>query len=107
MPCPSGRFTADAFRTAMENFELWKAAFCPYGAPLGELVVGTLIYGAFALQLFIRTGSVILPFILMMILGATVLGQMLGVIGAFAGIVILVVPPLIATAMVYLMDSRT
>lgn len=105
MACPSGtRYTSDLFQTAMENLDLWEAGFCAYGTPMGELVVGTVLYSAIGLNIFIRTGSLIIPFVLMLILGGTVFAQMLAVINTLAGLVILVVAPIILTAVVFMLD---
>lgn len=105
MACPEGaRFTAQAFRTAVENFDLWDAGFCGYATPLGELTVGTLFYGAVSLNIFLRTGSLIIPFILVLILGGVVLAQVYAVINSFAGLLIVVAAPIIATTLVYAVD---
>lgn len=108
MACPKGgRFTSEMFQTAMENFDLWEGLYCMYGTPMGELLVGTLVYSAFGLNIFLRTGSLIIPFVLLMILGGTILSQMLGIIGAFAGLIILIVAPLVLTGLVFMLDRRT
>lgn len=105
MACPDGaRFTAEAFDAAMQNFSLWDAGFCAYATPLGELVVGTVVYVAVGLNIFIRTGSLIIPFVLMLLLGGTIFAQMLAVINSFAALIILVVAPVVVTALVFLLD---
>lgn len=102
MACPeAARFNTTMFQTAIENLDLWEAGYCAYGTPMGELTVGTLVYAGFGLNIYIRTGSVILPMILMIILGGTILAQMFAVISAFAGLIILTGAPLIITAFVY------
>ena len=105
MPCPvNGRFTTQLFQQAMNNLDLWQAAYCSFAAPLGELVVGSIIYGGFSLNIFIRTGSLILPLILALIFGGTVLGQTFGIINSIVGILVLVVAPLLITAIIYMVD---
>lgn len=107
MSCPDGaRYSTEAFQDAMASLELWEAMSCTYGTALGMNVVGTLIYGAFALNIFIRTGSTIIPFILVLILGGAVIGQMVGVVSTFAGLLVLVVAPLTITALIFLLDQR-
>lgn len=107
MACPSGsRFTAEMFQTAFENFELWDAMFCGYAGPLGEVLVGTIIYSAFALNIFLRTDSVMIPFVLAMILGGTILAQMFAIINAFVGLIILIAAPLVISALVFSVDRR-
>lgn len=106
MACPEGaRFTAEAFRTAVENFEIWDAMLCGYATPLGELAVGTIFYAAVSLNIFIRTGSLIIPSILVLILGSVVLAQMFAVINSFAGFLIVLTAPIIATALTYAIDQ--
>lgn len=105
MACPTGvRFTAQMFETAIENLDLWQAGFCGYGTPLGELVVGSVLYGGIALNIFIRTGSLIIPFVLFLILGGTIAAQMFAIISTFGGLVIMLVAPAIVTIMVYMWD---
>jgi len=107
MPCPvDGRFTAALFKEAVRNFDLWQAGFCAYGAPLGELVVGTIFYTAVSINIFLRTGSLIIPFVLFMILGGIVGGQMLGVINTVAGLIILMSAPVVVTAIVVMLSRR-
>lgn len=107
MACPvDGRFTADLFQTAMKNLDLWEAFFCAYGSPMGEIVVGSILYAGIGLNIFIRTGSALIPFVLMLLLGGTILAQMFAVISSIAGIIILVVAPLIVTGIVFAMDRR-
>lgn len=107
MPCPSGdRYTAEMFQTAMNDFDLWEAMFCIFATSMGEAVVGTLVYSAFGLAIFARTGSLIIPFVLLLILGGTILSQMLGIIGSFAGLIILVVAPLLVTGLIVMVDRR-
>jgi len=104
MPCGSGRWVPDSFGAAMEAFDLWEALFCAYGAPLGELVVGSILYAGVGLNIFIRTGSVMIPFVLALVLGGTVLAQVFAIINTFVGIIILVTAPLIISMWVYRLD---
>lgn len=105
MACPDGsRFNASQFDAAMQNLSLWDAGYCAYAVPMGEAVVGTLFYGAVSLGIFIRTGSLAIPSILFLILGATLIGQMLAVISPLVGLIVLVNAPLLATALVWNLD---
>jgi len=107
MACPEGaRYSTDMFMEAMETMSLWEALACPYGTSLGMAVVGTIVYSAFALNIFVRTGSVIIPTILVLILGGAIVGQMVGVISTFVGILVLVVAPLTVSALIFLLDQR-
>lgn len=106
MSCPTGRFSADLFNTAIQNFDLWRAGFCAYGAPLGELVVGSVVYAAFGLNIFIRTGSLIIPFVLALILGGTIFAQTFAIVNQIAGMVILIVAPVAVSTIVFMLDRR-
>lgn len=107
MACPvDGRYTVDLFQSAMENLDLWEAMFCAFGAPLGEAVVGSVLYAAIGLNIFIRTGSAIIPFILALLLGGTILAQMFAIISSFAAIIILIVAPLVVTGLIFTLDRR-
>lgn len=106
MVCPTGRFSAELFNQAVSNFELWDAVICSYAAPTSLLLVGTVIYAGIGLNIFLRQESVIIPFVLALILGGTVLGQTFGVISSFVALIILIVPPLIISALVFAVDRR-
>jgi hypothetical protein len=107
MACPSGsRFTG--FFDAMSGgaMDLWNATFCTYAAPAGELTVGLLFYAAVSLAIFIRTGSPMIPFALVMLLGGTILAQMVGIVSTFAAILVLVSAPLIVAVFIFKVDRR-
>lgn len=106
MACPSGRFGPDLFEAAFSNFDLWEAMICPFAGPTSMLIVGTILYSGVGLNIFLRQGSVIVPFILALILGGTILGQTIGVISSFAALLILIVPPLIVSALIFAVDRR-
>lgn len=106
MACPDGRFTAELFNQAMSNFEIWDAAICPYAGPTSILLVGTVLYSGIGLNIFIRQGSMIIPFVLALVLGGTVIGQTIGVISSFAALIILIVPPLIISGLIFAVDRR-
>lgn len=105
MSCPSGqRYTVEAFQKAFENLDLWGALYCSYATPLTQAVVGTLFYGAVSLAIFIRTGSIGMPAVLFIILGATILAQMMAVVTPFVALIVLVGAPLAATAIIWNID---
>jgi len=107
MSCPDGaRYSTEMFQTAMENLELWEPFTCTYGTALGMAVLGTILYSGFALNIFVRTGSPVIPTILVLILGGTVIGQMVGVVSTFAGLLVLVVAPLTISAFIFVLDQR-
>jgi hypothetical protein len=105
MACPDvGRYSTDALVATLENLDLWEALYCPYGAALGELTVGSVVYAGFALNIYIRTGSIMIPLILVLSLGGTVLAQVYAVISVFVGLIILIEGPLVISGLVFLID---
>lgn len=107
MPCPEGtRFGADMFQNSMQNFDLWEAFVCSYGTPLGQFVVGTLLYSAIGLNIYIRTESAIIPFVLALLLGGTILAQMFSIISTFVGFIVLIVAPMLLGGLVFMLDRR-
>lgn len=104
MACPSSGPRYTEALDAISNFQLWDAVFCTYAVPAGAEVVGLLFYGAISLGIFIKTGSVIIPFILILILGGTVLAQMMAVISSFAAIIVLLGAPIVITLLVIKLD---
>lgn len=106
MACPSGPYRTDAAFEAIGSLDLWEAGFCTYGVPMGEMVVGLLFYGAVGLTLFIRTGSPMIPFVLVLILGGTILAQMASVVSSFAAVLVLLAAPIVLSLLVYQLDRR-
>lgn len=105
MSCPSGeRFTVEAFQRAFESLDLWQALYCTYAVPIPAAVVGSLFYGAVSLAIFIRTGSIGIPAVLFIILGGTILAEMMAVVTPFVALVVLVSAPLAATAIIWSID---
>lgn len=64
---------AKDFGDYLVNFEFIKAPTCTYSDPAGLLVVGLLVFGAIALTSYIETGTVIIPFVLLLTTGGAVL----------------------------------
>lgn len=71
------------------NFEFIKALTCTYANAAGLLVAGTMVYGGVSLSIYIRTGSVIIPFVLLLTVGGAVLTQVAGVATAMATLLLL------------------
>lgn len=57
------------------NFQFIKAFTCTYFTTAGMLVTGLFVYGAIGISIYIRTGSVVLPAILTLLVGGAVIGQ--------------------------------
>ena len=103
MPCPSGgKFTG--FEAAFNSLDIWRATYCMYATPMSEAVVGTLFYGAVSLAIFIKTESIGIPAILFIILGGTILAQMLAVVTPFVALIVLLGAPIAATGIIWTLD---
>lgn len=57
------------------EFEFIKAGICTYADSAGVLVVGALVYGAISMRIYIRTGSFVIPFVLLLTTGGAVMTQ--------------------------------
>jgi len=64
------------FMDYMLNFEFWEAITCQYANPLGFYVVGLMVYSGVALPIYIRTNSVRIPAVLLLIVGGLVTPQL-------------------------------
>jgi len=65
--------------TYLTDFEFIKAFTCTFANSVGLLVAGTLVYGGIGLFTYVRTGSIIVPFVLLVLVGGAVLSQVAGV----------------------------
>ncbi len=75
----------------LTNWEFMKAVTCTYANAAGYLVTGLLVYGAVSLSIYIRTGSVIIPFVLLLTTGGAVMQVVAGPATAIATILLLCV----------------
>lgn len=57
------------------NFEIIKAFSCTYANVVGMLVLGLVVYTAVALSIYIRTGSAVIPFVLLLVTGGATMSQ--------------------------------
>lgn len=71
------------------NFEFIKAMTCTYASSVGFLVMGLLVYGAVGMSIYIRTGSVVIPFVLLLLTGGAVTTQLAGVAMGIVTLVLL------------------
>lgn len=83
--CQSGTTFAEYLR----SFEFIKAFTCSYFDAAGVLTVGLMVYGAIALSIYIRTGSIIIPVVLLLLTGGAVMTQIAGVGIAIATVALL------------------
>lgn len=73
------------------NFEFIKAFSCTYFNSAGMLVTGLLVYGGISLSIYIRTDSVLIPTVLMLITGGAVLSQVAAPAIRVAGLLLVTV----------------
>lgn len=55
------------------DFQFIEAITCTYADPAGMLVLGMVVYGAIGLSVYIRTGSPVIPAILLFLTGGAVI----------------------------------
>jgi len=94
----------EAFPEYIRNWQFVKAFTCQYANVTGFTVLGLVVWGAVSSYTFVRTGSFLLPFGLLLMIGGAALSQMASVALPIAVILILVVPSA-ATAYLYLRYS--
>jgi len=73
------------------NFEFIKAFSCTYFNSAGMLVTGLFVYGGISLSIYIRTDSVLIPTVLMLITGGAVLSQVAAPAIRVAGLLLVTV----------------
>lgn len=77
------------FNDHLTNFEFIKAVTCLYADTAGFFVVGMLVYGAVGLSIYIRTGSVMIPAILLLLTGGAIIPQIASPGVALAAIIVM------------------
>lgn len=75
----------------ISNFEFIKAFSCPYFTTAGMLVTGVFVYGAISSVIYLRTDSVMIPFVLLLLTGGAVTTQLAGPAMAIATVLLLTV----------------
>lgn len=93
------------FAENIENFEFVEAFVCQYGNTTGFTVLALFVWSAVSSSIYIRTGSFLLPFGLLLMVGGAALSQMASVAAPFAVLLILVVPSAV-TVYLYITYSR-
>ncbi len=73
------------------DFQFMKAVTCTYANAAGYLVTGFLVYSAVSLSIYIRTGSVVIPFVLLLTTGGAVMSVVAPPMTTAATIVLLCV----------------
>lgn len=72
------------------NGQFFDAIFCPFGDALGGVVFALIFFGAIGLALYIFSGSLVMPLVLTLILGAVVVSQLPSLAAQLVGAVVLV-----------------
>lgn len=76
---------------ALRNYAFGDAFVCPYWDTVGQLATGLLVWGGISLAIYIKTGSIIIPYILLLLLGGVVLQQVASVAVTISGVIVLAV----------------
>jgi len=71
------------------DWEFMKAITCTYANVAGYFVVGLMVYGAVGISVYLRTGSAVIPTVLLLLTGGAVMS--------------VVAPPMVAIATVLLL----
>lgn len=87
------------------EFEFVEAISCTYAGVTGFGVLALIVYTAVGGSIYIRTGSAILPFGILMIAGGVILTQMAPIATQFAVLLLLVLPAGIISYL-YIRHSR-
>lgn len=72
------------------DFEFIKAFACTFADSVGLLTTGLLFYGGISLAIYIRTGTPVIPLILLLLIGGAVMSQVASVGVAIASVLLLV-----------------
>lgn len=83
------------------QFEFIKAFTCTYANPIGFLAFGMLTYSAISFSIYIRTDSVMIPFVLLLLIGGVVMTQVAAPAVGVATILLLVMGAGVLTILYY------
>jgi len=86
--CDAGKDFGDY----MTNFEYIKAPVCAYADTTGFFTLAAFVYGAVLASIYIRTDSLVIPTVLIVIVGGAVVPQLPGPAIPFAVLLLLIVP---------------
>jgi hypothetical protein len=76
------------FGDYLKDFNFWDAIACQYADPVGFYVFGLLVYTGVALPIYIRTNSMTIPAVLLLIVGGVVTPQVAGVATPFTTLIV-------------------
>lgn len=78
----------------IRNGQFMDAIICPYADQMGMMVFAMLVYGAISTSLYIYTGSIIIPLVLAILIGAIVMIELPAIaanIAVLAAVVVIAV----------------
>lgn len=88
----------------IDNMLAWRffeAATCVYANPIGFLLVGMIAYGAVSVPIYLRTNSVVIPTVLLLLTGGVVMSQVAAPVTALATITLLMTGAGVLTYLYY------
>lgn len=94
-----------SFQEYIFDAEFVQAFTCQYADTSGFLVLGLFVWTAVSSSIYIRTGSFLIPFGMLLMIGGAVLSQMASVAIPVAVLLILIIPGT-ATGILYVRYSR-
>lgn len=74
----------------LTNFEFIKAFTCTFANSMGLFVFGTLVYGGISISIYLRTGSAMIPLVLLLITGGVVMAQVAAPVVGMAALLFLI-----------------
>jgi len=83
------------------DFEFIKAFTCTFSNTMGFLVFGMLVYGGISMSIYVRTGSPMIPLVLLLITGGIIMAQVAAPVVGVATILLLVMGAGILTLLYY------
>lgn len=89
------------YTQALQEFAFGDALVCPFWDQIGQLATGLLVWGAIASAIYVKTGSVMIPYVLLLLLGGAVVSQIASIGVTMASIIILGVLGGVPTYFVY------
>jgi hypothetical protein len=64
------------FRTRLLDWQFFEAFTCQYADSVGFLTTGMIVYGGMLISIYLTTGSLVLPAVLLLLVGGAIIGQL-------------------------------
>jgi hypothetical protein len=77
------------YTQALSKYAFGDALVCPFWDAVGQLATGLLVWGAVGTAIYIVTGSVMIPYVLLLLIGGAVISQVASLGVTIATIIIL------------------